>query len=578
MSHATSAAVDNLLTVAGGKLQSLCDEVSRQVAEELSKASAELVSQVERKLAGASQIPRQQSLVAWAETDDGRNTPNKKTTGFVPHAWTERHMRTDHSSKLLEEIQESFAELWYGPGHSEKSVFPSDQVDPQGAESSSTLVQAMSEDSTTQARGEKSPAVSAPRAKSRSGNFADHVFGMIPNTDDKALPSTHGCCRKRLRRLVQNPWFDCFIMAMILVHTLSIGAQINHLAATERTDGGRFWRSIDVFFCVFFASEVSIKLYVYRLRFFTMHACAWNIIDLVLAILQIVEEVMALVASITEEPYQNLRLDLMRAVRMMRGVKVLRLVRAVRYAGDLQLIVSCLILSLRTFLWSVLLLVMTIYVMAIYITQACNIRRFENPDADGNDLLQKWWGDIFISMLSVFQALSGGVDWNDVYQPIFKYVSPALAVFLVVYLAFCYMALLNVITGTFVETVGRQASDLKIRTQILQARRLFQQIDEDHSGFISLSEIQNQTATAAVVDFFESVDVDPSEAQYLLEVLDMDGSGTINFEEFLRGTLRLNGSARAADLLLVAREMKRFFVHTAAEMEVIKTQLARSGA
>ncbi|CAE7640779.1 unnamed protein product [Symbiodinium sp. CCMP2592] len=76
----------------------------------------------------------------------------------------------------------------------------------------------------------------------------------------------------------------------------------------------------------------------------------------------------------------------------------------------------------------------------------------------------------------------------------------------------------------------------------------------------------------------ESVDVDPSEAQYLLEVLDMDGSGTINFEEFLRGTLRLNGSARAADLLLVAREMKRFFVHTAAEMEVIKTQLARSGA
>ena len=71
--------------------------------------------------------------------------------------------------------------------------------------------------------------------------------------------------------------------------------------------------------------------------------------------------------------------------------QVLRLVRAVRYARDLQLIatgaarsksssspalaclclsdsdlhqheVSCLILSLRTFLWSVLLLVMTIYV------------------------------------------------------------------------------------------------------------------------------------------------------------------------------------------------------------------------
>ncbi|CAE7022037.1 Scn11a [Symbiodinium natans] len=473
------------------------------------------------------------------------------------------------------EIQESYAELFYGAGRSKSSVAPAEQADAQGVDKS-TMVQAMSEeDSSSPRRGEKSPAFSAPRSKSKSGNFADHIFGMIPDTDDKALPSTHGCCRNRLRWLIQNQWFDFLIMGMILIHTLSIGAQINHLAATERTDGGRFWRSVDFFFCVFFAIEVAMKVYVYRMRFFTMRACAWNIIDLVLAILQIVEEVMALVASATEEPYQNT--SVMRAVRMMRGVKVLRLVRAVRYAGDLQLIVSCLILSLRTFLWSVLLLVMTIYVMAIYITQACNLRRFENPDAAGNDLLKKWWGDIFTSMLSVFQALSGGVDWNDVLQPIRAYVSSALAVFLVVYLAFCYLALLNVITGTFVETVGRQANDLKVRTQILQARRLFQQIDVDHSGFISLAEIQNQTATDAVIDFFESVDVDPSEAQYLLEVLDMDGSGTINFEEFLRGTLRLNGSARAADLLLVAREMKRFFVHTTAEMELIRTQLAAGG-
>lgn len=53
-----------------------------------------------------------------------------------------------------------------------------------------------------------------------------------------------------------------------------------------------------------------------------------------------------------------------------------------------------------------------------------------------------------------------------------------------------------------------------------------------------MEEIRSQTATSVVLDFFESVDVDPSEAQYLLEVLDMDGSGTINFEEFLQGTLR----------------------------------------
>jgi hypothetical protein len=58
-----------------------------------------------------------------------------------------------------------------------------------------------------------------------------------------------------------------------------------------------------------------------------------------------------------------------------------------------------------------------------------------------------------------------------------------------------------------------------------------------------------------------------------LEVLDGDGSGTIAFDEFLQGTLRLNCSARAADMLLVVREIKRFFVHYNAEMQLIKRRL-----
>ena len=117
--------------------------------------------------------------------------------------------------------------------------------------------------------------------------------------------------------------------------------------------------------------------------------------------------------------------------------EVLRLVRAVRYAGDLQLIVAsaalsqsqaqqCIVEASKPRSGKLLDSVpadislecpppghddlcvepkhITVtgcekfesvsfglrrdQVMAIYITQACNIRRFEHPDADGNDLLQ----------------------------------------------------------------------------------------------------------------------------------------------------------------------------------------------
>lgn len=314
-------------------------------------------------------------------------------------------------------------------------------------------------------------------------------------------------------------------------------------------------------------------MYVYRLRFLTMYGCAWNVLDLLVTLFHLFEEFGALVVKATaNSELEFTNSSVVRTIRILRGIKVIRLVRFIRYAEELQLIVSCLILSFRTFLWSIGLLVMTFYVMAIYTTQVSYLYRLEFPDSSVNPALEKWWGGIFTSMLSVLQALSGGVDWNDILQPLIA-VSPTFACLFILYIGFCFFALMNVITGTYVETVSRQATDLKTRSQILQARRVFQAIDTDHSGFISLEEIRSQTTTAVVLDFFESVDVDPSEAQYLLEVLDMDGSGTINFDEFLHGTLRLNSSARAADLLLVAREMKRFFKHAISELQLLKHHL-----
>eukprot|EP00438_Fugacium_kawagutii_P029592 Skav213424 [mRNA] locus=scaffold38:315108:317946:- [translate_table: standard] len=74
-------------------------------------------------------------------------------------------------------------------------------------------------------------------------------------------------------------------------------------------------------------------------------------------------------------------------------------------------------------------------------------------------------------------------------------------------------------------------------------------------------------------EFFETIDVDPSDAKGLLEVIDIDGNGKINFEEFLEGSLRLNGSAKSSDLIMLAREMKRFQATQLKELAAIKAAL-----
>ncbi|CAK9044268.1 unnamed protein product [Durusdinium trenchii] len=558
---------DAILRRADERLGDLCRNICRQVTVELEIAAASLVRKVQEN------EPIHDSAVTWP------TWPNAASRRAPTMAWAEPVQKTTSeyeprlvdyplplsTSRALLELQDEGAELptIASPGShapTKCQVAPSSE----GAQ----------EDKDGEGFKHLQRSMTKGSKKAGTSGAAERIFGLVPQTsmDEQSTTAMSGW-RLRMRKVIRNSWFDCFVMSMVLLHSLLTGIETHVMSTSDSLNPGPVYTVLNLLFCILFAVEVSLRLYVYRLRFFTMYGCAWNILDLIVTLFHCFEEFGSLVATATATTEIELtNSSILRTIRILRGIKVMRLVRFIRYAEELQLIVSCLILSFRTFLWSIGLLLMTFYVMAIYTTQAAKLHRLEFPESLANTALERWWGGIFTSMLSVLQALSGGVDWNDIVQPLIT-ISPAFAVLFIVYLGFCFFALMNVITGTYVETVSRQASDLKTRSQILQARRVFQAIDQDHSGFISLEEIRSQTATAVVLDFFESVDVDPSEAQYLLEVLDMDGSGTINFEEFLHGTLRLNSSARAADLLLVAREMKRFFKHSNLELQLIKKHL-----
>merc|ERR1712187_9201 len=100
-------------------------------------------------------------------------------------------------------------------------------------------------------------------------------------------------------------------------------------------------------------------------------------------------------------------------------------------------------------------------------------------------------------------------------------------------------------------------------------------LDEDGSGFISFNEIEDHLQSEAVQEYFKAIDVDPSEAKHLFEMLDINGSGEIDLEEFLSGCLRLQGPAKALDLLLVTRENRRFFYKVETQMARILSLLKR---
>lgn len=102
---------------------------------------------------------------------------------------------------------------------------------------------------------------------------------------------------------------------------------------------------------------------------------------------------------------------------------------------------------------------------------------------------------------------------------------------------------------------------------------MFLSLDYDRSGEISFDEISSHLEDPEVQNFFASMDIDVTEAQSLFHLLDMDGSGIIDFEEFLRGTVRLQGPARATDLLLITRDFSRAFERQGLAMTKLEEHL-----
>ncbi|CAJ1402637.1 unnamed protein product [Effrenium voratum] len=130
------------------------------------------------------------------------------------------------------------------------------------------------------------------------------------------------------------------------------------------------------------------------------------------------------------------------------------------------------------------------------------------------------------------------------------------------------LGVMNIITGNFVSAAMERSQSVKDVDNVFQARRLFKSLDIDDSGAITIDEIRRHLESKPVQQFFRTIDVDSSEAEVLFEILDLSGDGSIDKEErlffmrnmdfeFISGCLRLQGAARAVDLLLMTKDTRR---------------------
>merc|ERR1712217_177195 len=110
-----------------------------------------------------------------------------------------------------------------------------------------------------------------------------------------------------------------------------------------------------------------------------------------------------------------------------------------------------------------------------------------------------YWGTLARTMFTLFKSITGGISWHEAVLPLSNVGQFWVMVF-VLYIAFCFFVLLNVVTGVFCQSAMENAQrDKELATLNLLGsqedmraglRAVFHEIDDDNSGNITLGELE----------------------------------------------------------------------------------------
>merc|ERR1739848_716711 len=100
---------------------------------------------------------------------------------------------------------------------------------------------------------------------------------------------------------------------------------------------------------------------------------------------------------------------------------------------------------MKPFFWTLILLLLRVYVLSIFLTQVVM-----SSSHASNEHVQKRYGNLIKTLLTVFLAILDGIEWERGLIPLCE-VSPLLGFLFCCFMAFSLLAVMNVITGVFVE-------------------------------------------------------------------------------------------------------------------------------
>jgi len=264
---------------------------------------------------------------------------------------------------------------------------------------------------------------------------------------------------------------------------------------------------------------------------------------------------------------------LMRIIKLTRSIRVVRLDKAFR---ELRIMVTAIVSTLRTLFWSIVCTLMIMAGFAVYlVTAVSDYQATEGP----NSWSEQYFGSRSAGMLSLFQATTGGIDWNELSDGLWG-ISPTACCIFFGYISMMVFAIMNILTGICVNTANRAAEDdfdlsfhaerSKHKSVIVSLKTILHKADSRGEGTITWPDLDVHLHDQHVRGLFKKIDLEPWHLKSFFDMMGADEDdvdASIDIDQFIRGCMRLRCNVKNIDLM-ASRHVEA--EHSAKRLQEIK--------
>mmetsp|Transcript_29128 Transcript_29128/g.62160 ORF Transcript_29128/g.62160 Transcript_29128/m.62160 type:complete len:512 (+) Transcript_29128:1-1536(+) len=354
--------------------------------------------------------------------------------------------------------------------------------------------------------------------------------------------------------IMNTPVFDFFFSFVIVCNAVTMGMEADGLMSDEVI------MILEHLFTALFSVELFVRLGAQRNTYLDD---PWNWFDLIC------------VSSSWLDVYflplimgggSGTNVSVARLFRIFRLGKATRILRVLRVFSELRVLIQVMVDSLRSLFWTLLLLLVFLYVFAVLMVNLM----VDYQDVPLGDAYTS--GDLFGSvgstMLTLFQIMTLDEWASFIARPLLDAGLGSMVALLIFFLCFTTFAVLNIVTGVFVDSTATatmrdeeamaKASIAEQNSLVKRLKYFFEAIDTDDSGTLTYDEFEAVVSNSKELrENLAYLSLGPREVRGLFRMLDVDGGGEVSIDEFIFGCLNMKMARRSLDVVTIQYEYQK---------------------